>query len=47
MKFPGAFIDLASPAENHAKADFDAAATEARVLDALRTARLDAMPVAG
>ena len=47
MKLPDAYIDLARPAENYAKAGLDAAATEARVLDALRTARLDAMPVAG
>ena len=47
MKFPDAFIVLASPAENYAKAGLDAAATEARVLDALRAARLDAMPAAG
>ena len=47
MKLPDAFIDLASPAENHAKSGFGAAATEARVPDALRTARLDAMPAAG
>ena len=47
MKLPDAFIDLASPAENYAKAGFDAAATEVRVLDAFGIARLDAMPVAG
>ena len=47
MKFPDAFIDLASPTENYAKAGFDAAATEARVLDALGISRLDGMCAAG
>ena len=47
MKFPDAFIDPASPAENCAKAGLDAAATGSRALDAFGIARLDAMPAAG
>ena len=47
MTLPDAFIDHASPAEMYAQAGLDAAAIEARALDALGIARLDGMRAAG